>query len=64
MIMLASLSVVALTLALVLSMRSTKDFPKNLAQLRSELVYQYLGLVGVVDDIVSRRRNRIGKQDK
>lgn len=64
MIMLASLSVVALTLALVLSMRSTKDFPKNLAQLRSELIYQYLGLVGVVDDIVSRRRNRIGKQDK
>ena len=63
MIMLASLSVVALTLALVLSMRSTKDFPKNLAQLRSELIYQYLGLVGVVDDIVSRRRNRIGKQD-
>lgn len=64
MFILLPLSAVAITLAIVLSMRSTKEFPKNLAQLRSELIYQWLGLIGVVDDIHNRKRNRIGKKLK
>lgn len=61
MFMLLPLSAVAITLAIVLTMRSTKDFPKNFAQFRSEMIYQWLGLVGVADDIISKKRNRIGE---
>lgn len=42
-------------------MRSTKEFPKNFAQFRSEAIYQWLGILGVGDDILSRKRNRVGK---
>lgn len=63
MFILLPLSAVAITLTIVLMMRSTKDFPKNLAQIRAELIYQWLGLVGVGDDIYSKKRNRIGKNE-
>lgn len=63
MFFLLPLSAVAITLTIVLMMRSTKDFPKNLAQIRAELIYQWLGLVGVGDDIYSNKRNRIGKNE-
>lgn len=63
MFILLPLSAVAITLTIVLMMRSTKDFPKNLAQIRAELIYQWLGLVGVGDDICSKKRNRIGKNE-
>lgn len=61
MFLLMTLPAVAITLAIILAMRSTKDFPKNFAQFKSELIYQYLGLIGVVEDIHFRNRNRIGK---
>lgn len=52
----------AITLGIVFAMRSTKEFPKNFAQFRCEAIYQWLGLVGVVDDIHNRNLNRIGKK--
>lgn len=63
MFLILPISAVAVTLTIILMMRSTKDFPKNLAQIRAELIYQWLGLVGVGDDIMSKKRNRIGKTD-
>lgn len=63
MFILLTLPAVAITLAIVYAMRSTKDFPRNWAQIKSELVYQYLGLIGVVEDIHNRNRNRIGKNE-
>lgn len=61
MFMLLPISAVAIALAIAMSMRSTKEFPRNFAQLRSELMYQWLGFVGVADDILGRKRNRIGE---
>lgn len=52
---------VAISMAIILAMRSTKEYPKNWSQLRSEFIYQWLGFVGIADDISSRKRNRIGK---
>lgn len=54
-------SAVGIALAVFWTMRSTKDFPRNLSQWRIELVYQWMGFVGVVDDIHNRNRNRIGE---
>lgn len=57
------ISGLVLSLALAIMMRSTKDYPKNFAHLRSEMIYQWLGIIGVADDIMSRKRNQIGKSD-
>lgn len=59
--LLLTISAVAVPLAICLMMRSTKEMPKNFAQLKSELIYQYLGVLGVIDDVMSRKRNRIGE---
>lgn len=55
------ISGIVFSLALAIMMRSTKDYPKNFAHLKSEMIYQWLGIVGVADDIMSRKRNQIGE---
>lgn len=42
-------------------MKSSKDLPKNWSQLVSEVRVQACGFIGIVEDIVLRRKNKVGK---
>lgn len=41
--------------------RSSKEMPKNWSQLRSEILWQYLGVRGLIEDYVLRKYNRVGE---
>lgn len=40
--------------------RSSKEMPKNWRQFRSEILWQYLGVRGLIEDYVLRKYNRVG----
>lgn len=40
--------------------RSSKEMPKNWRQLRSEILWQYLGVRGLIEDYYLRKYNRVG----
>lgn len=41
--------------------RSSKEMPKNWSQFRSEMLWQYLGVRGLIEDYILRKYNRVGK---
>lgn len=41
--------------------RSSKEMPKNWRQLKSEILWQYLGMRGLIEDYYLRKYNRVGK---
>lgn len=41
--------------------RSSKEWPKTWSQFRSEILWQYLGIRGLIEDCVLRRYNRVSK---
>lgn len=55
------LIVLIVFLAFYLS-RSSKEMPKNWSQFRSEILWQYLGVRGLIEDYVLRKYNRVGKR--
>lgn len=40
--------------------RSTKEFPKNWSELKCEVLYQYAGLRGLIEDYWLSKYNRAG----
>lgn len=41
--------------------RSSKDMPKSLSELKSEIYWQYHGVRGLVEDSILKRKNRVGE---
>lgn len=43
--------------------RSSKEMPKNWRQLKSEILWQYLGVRGLIEDYYLRNCNRVGESN-
>lgn len=41
--------------------RSSKEMPKNWRQFKSEMMWQYLGVRGLIEDYYLRKHNRVGE---
>lgn len=41
--------------------RSSKQMPKNWRQFKSEILWQYLGVRGLIEDYYLRKHNRVGE---
>lgn len=40
--------------------RSSKEMPKSWAQFKAELMYQYMGVRGLIEDMVLQKYNHVG----
>ena len=55
------LLIVVVALVAFFFTRSSKKLPKNFAELKSEFLWQVIGIYGLVGDFLYRSRNHVGK---
>lgn len=60
-IWIVAIILLALAFAAFYLSRSSKEMPKNWRQFKSELLWQYLGIRGLIEDFMLRRNNRISE---
>lgn len=56
------LTCVGLTFVAFYFTKSSKEMPKNWRQFKSEILWQYLGVRGLIEDYWLRKYNRVGRK--